>query len=162
MARVANKVGTDVAPPARKARWVVDDYLSYLLARASHAVAAGFHREVRAAGLTVLEWRVLSTLANGDAFSVGELASIALAQQSTVTKLLMRMEREGRVARRRGRPASVDGADHRGRSWRARHAADAVEAPRALGRRAARGRGPGVVEGRVAQVDRERLGAMPR
>ncbi len=83
-------------------RWEVDNYLSYLLARASHMVASEFHREVRAAGLTVLEWRVLATLSDGRPRMVGELASIALAQQSTVTKLLGRMEAEGRVARSDG------------------------------------------------------------
>ena len=82
-----------------KAGWDVDDYLSYLLARASHAVASEFHREVRAAGLTVLEWRVLATLSDARARSVGELAAIALAQQSTVTKLLDRMEADGRIER---------------------------------------------------------------
>lgn len=95
-------------PPARSTpvqssrpaeRWVVDEYLSYLLARASHVVSSEFHLEVRAAGLTVLEWRVLATLADGSAYNVGQLASIALAQQSTVTKLLGRLEAEGRVAR---------------------------------------------------------------
>ena len=80
-------------------RWAVDGYLSYLLARASHVVSTAFHLEVRAAGLTVLEWRVLATLADGDPRNVGQLASIALAQQSTVTKLLGRLEAEGRVAR---------------------------------------------------------------
>ncbi len=91
------------APSARSApsaeRWVVDEYLSYLLARASHVVSSAFHLEVRAAGLTVLEWRVLATLADGEACNVGQLASIALAQQSTVTKLLGRLEAEGRVVR---------------------------------------------------------------
>ncbi len=86
----------------RATRWEVDDYLSYLLARASHVVASDFHREVRAAGLTVLEWRVLATLSDGRARNVGELASIALAQQSTVTKLLDRMEADGRIARSDG------------------------------------------------------------
>lgn len=79
--------------------WDVDDYLSYLLARASHVVASEFHREVRAAGLTVLEWRVLATLSDGHARTVGELAAIVLGQQSTVTKLLDRMAAEGRIAR---------------------------------------------------------------
>ena len=87
---------------ARPEPWAVDDYLSYLLARASHVVASEFHREVRAAGLTILEWRVLAVLADGQARNVGELASLALAQQSTVTKLLQRMEAEGRVARAEG------------------------------------------------------------
>jgi DNA-binding MarR family transcriptional regulator len=79
--------------------WNVENYLSYLLARASHLVASEFHEEVRAAGLTVLEWRVLATLSAGDQLSVGALANIVLAQQPTVTKLLDRMVRDGTVER---------------------------------------------------------------
>jgi DNA-binding MarR family transcriptional regulator len=89
-------------PPRGPSTWALDDYLSYLLARASHAVAGEFHREVAAAGLTVLEWRVLATLADGRACSVGQVASIVLAQQSTVAKLLKRMEADGRVVRSAG------------------------------------------------------------
>jgi DNA-binding MarR family transcriptional regulator len=81
------------------ANWSVDDYLSYLLARASHLVASEFHQEVRAAGLTVLEWRVLATLASGTQHSVGSLADRVLAQQPTVTKLLDRMARAGTIER---------------------------------------------------------------
>lgn len=88
--------------PIATSRWEVDDHVSYLLARASHAVAWQFHREIRAAGLTVLEWRVLATLADGRARTVGELASIGLAQQSTVTKLVGRLATEGRVDRSDG------------------------------------------------------------
>jgi MarR family transcriptional regulator, organic hydroperoxide resistance regulator len=87
---------------ARRPRWAVDDYLSYLLSQASHIVESKFHEEVRSAGLTVLEWRVLATLSDGRARSVGEIAHIALAQQSTVTKLLGRLEAEGRVERSAG------------------------------------------------------------
>ena len=103
-ARRPRRDAEPVAPArvARAKRWDVDDYLSYLLARAGHVVASGFHLEVRAAGLTVLEWRVLATLADGLAHSVGELASIALAEQSTVAKLVKRMEADGRVVRSTG------------------------------------------------------------
>ncbi|MEZ5646899.1 MAG: MarR family winged helix-turn-helix transcriptional regulator [Burkholderiaceae bacterium] len=80
----------------------VDDYLAYLLARASHRVSAGFHAEVAAAGLSVLEWRVLACLAGGQSRSVGELCDIVLAQQPTLTKLLGRMEQQGLVRRRTG------------------------------------------------------------
>ena len=54
------------ARSARPKGAFVDDYLSYLLARASHVVYKEFNREVRAAGLTSLEWRVLATLSDGD------------------------------------------------------------------------------------------------
>jgi DNA-binding MarR family transcriptional regulator len=76
-----------------------DDYLSYLLARASHVVASAFHEELRARGLSVLEWRVLAALSGGHALCVGSLADLVLAQQPTVTKLLDRMARSGTIER---------------------------------------------------------------
>lgn len=102
MTAPARKAARKGPTKARAPRWNVDDYLSYLLARASHVVASEFHLEVRATGLTVLEWRVLATLSDGRAHNVGSIASTALAEQSTVTKLLGRMEAEGRVARSDG------------------------------------------------------------
>lgn len=81
----------------------VDDYLAYLLAGASHEISSQFHRHVRAAGLAVLEWRVLASLAEGDGRPVGEIAALVLAKQPTLTKLIDRMAASGLV--RRGRSA---------------------------------------------------------
>lgn len=78
----------------------VRDYLSYLLAQASYAVYKEFDAQVRAAGLSSTEWRVLATLSDGDGLTVGELAREVLAQQPTLTKLVDRMERAGLVERR--------------------------------------------------------------
>ena len=75
----------------------VDDYLSYLLGRASHAVYKEFHAEVKAAGLSSLEWRVLATLANGHRYTIGDLANDVLAKQPTLTKLIQRMAQNGWV-----------------------------------------------------------------
>jgi DNA-binding MarR family transcriptional regulator len=87
----------------------VDDYLSYLLARASYAVYKEFDAEVKAAGLSSLEWRVLATLASadgraqggnpGDGLTIGTLAREVLAQQPTLTKLIQRMSKSGLVER---------------------------------------------------------------
>ncbi len=78
----------------------VDDYLPYLLARASHLVSGGFHAELRRRGVSVGVWRVLATLAEGEAVTVGELAERVLMKQPTLTKLVARMEADGLVARR--------------------------------------------------------------
>ncbi len=75
----------------------VDDYLSYLLGRASHAVYKAFDARVKAAGLSSLEWRVLATLADGDGLTIGDLAQEVLALQPTLTKLIQRMEQDGLV-----------------------------------------------------------------
>lgn len=84
------------ASPTRPPRFI-DDYLSYLLARASHAVYKEFERQVNAAGLASLEWRVLATLSDGDGLTVGELAREVLAKQPTLTKLIQRMAEAGWV-----------------------------------------------------------------
>lgn len=77
----------------------VDDYLAYLLARASTLVSDEFHREVSAAGLGVSEWRVLATLSDGRARTINQLADIVLAKQPTVTKVIDRLEAAGDVVR---------------------------------------------------------------
>jgi DNA-binding MarR family transcriptional regulator len=87
-----------VRKPRRKP--FVDDYLSYLLARASLVVSSQFHRRVEENGLTVPVWRVLATLSGDDGLSVSRLAEIVLEKQPTVTKIIDRMEAEGFVKRR--------------------------------------------------------------
>ncbi|AKC71651.1 MarR family winged helix-turn-helix transcriptional regulator [Pandoraea oxalativorans] len=87
------------ATPASSDTPFVDDYLLYLLARASALVSDEFHREVAAAGLGVLEWRVLATLSDGQARIINQLADIVLAKQPTVTKVVDRLEASGDVVR---------------------------------------------------------------
>jgi MarR family transcriptional regulator, organic hydroperoxide resistance regulator len=82
----------------------VDDYLLYLLARASSEVSAQFHADLKQHGLQVSEWRVLATLSDGDGMTLGELAARALQHQPTMTKTIDRMVRSGLVIRRKGDP----------------------------------------------------------
>lgn len=77
----------------------VDDYLAALLAQASLMISSAFHEVVTRHGLSVAEWRVLATLAGGRTISIGQLAQIAVSKQSTVTRMLDRMEKKGHVAR---------------------------------------------------------------
>lgn len=84
-------------PAAAPQTRFIDDYLSYLLARASHAVHKEFERTVKAAGLSSLEWRVLASLSNGPGMPVGDLARVVLAKQPTLTKLIQRMAEAGWV-----------------------------------------------------------------
>jgi len=85
----------------------IDDYLAYLLARASHLISTEFHVVVRRARLPVQQWRVLATLADGQALSIGEVADIVLIPQSTLTRVAERMVRAGLLLR------VVDEADRR-------------------------------------------------
>jgi DNA-binding MarR family transcriptional regulator len=85
-------VRTD-APPR-----FVDDYLGHLLGQANHALYKKFDAQVRAAGLSSIEWRVLATLHDGAPLTVSQLAHEVLAKQPTVTKLVQRMADQGWVA----------------------------------------------------------------
>lgn len=79
----------------------VENYLAFLLAQASHRISAEFHRQVAAIGLTVTEWRVLSSLSDGEGETVGRLAFLTMTKQPTLSKLLQRLERDGLVQRKR-------------------------------------------------------------
>jgi hypothetical protein len=110
----------------------VDDYLAYLLAAASHAVSSQFHQQVREAGLGVLEWRVLASLAEGDGRPMSEVARLVLAKQPTLTKLIDRMAAAAGASRPvQDRPPAMPSVYHHGRA----PAGHAV----ARGREAARG-----------------------
>ena len=85
----------------------IDDYLAYLLARASHLISAEFHVVVRRARLPVLQWRVMAALAGGQGLSIGEVAAIVLTPQSTLTRVAERMVRAGLLLR------AADSADRR-------------------------------------------------
>jgi len=57
-----------------------------------------FEGQVRAAGLSSIEWRVLATMHDGGRLTVSQLAHEVLSKQPTVTKLLQRMSEQGWVA----------------------------------------------------------------
>lgn len=78
----------------------LDDYLLYLLARASSVASGQFHAELARQGIPVLTWRVLAALHDGPA-TVGTLAEATLTKQTTLSKALDRMERDGLVRRQR-------------------------------------------------------------
>ncbi len=75
----------------------VDNYLGYLLGQANHALYKDFDAQVRARGLSSIEWRVLATLHDGEPLHVSQLAHEVLSKQPTVTKLVQRMADQGWV-----------------------------------------------------------------
>ena len=72
----------------------VDGYLGYLLGQANHALYKAFDGQVRAAGLTSIEWRVLATLHDGEPLTISQLAQDVLSKQPTMTKLVQRMAQQ--------------------------------------------------------------------
>lgn len=86
------------AAPAASKRFV-DDYLPALLAQASQLISSEFHEVARQQGFSVSEWRVMASLAGGEAVSIGRLAQVTVTKQPTVTRLLDRMEARGQIER---------------------------------------------------------------
>lgn len=87
------------AAHAPRARFT-DDYLLYLLARASHQASGQFHSRLRALGVPAQHWSVLAALGDGEAVTISTLARIVLLKQPTLTKVIDRMEKLGLVERR--------------------------------------------------------------
>lgn len=75
----------------------VQGYLGYLLGQANHALYKDFDAQVRQAGLSGIEWRVLATLFDGTPLPVTALTAQVLSKQPTVTKLVQRMAHAGSV-----------------------------------------------------------------
>jgi len=69
----------------------IDDYLLYLLARASHQASRQFHLQLKSLKIPIPHWRVLATLSDGDAMTISTLARIVLFKQPTLTKVIDRM-----------------------------------------------------------------------
>lgn len=84
---------------ARAEALALDNYLPYLMARASFLVSQQFHKQIEQAGVSVPFWRVLLALSDKDGLSVGELAKIVLYKQPTLTKIIDRMLELELVAR---------------------------------------------------------------
>lgn len=78
----------------------VDGYLAFLLAKASHLVSGGFHRQLKELGVSIATWRILAVLRDG-ARPVGDLADRVLLNQPTLSKTLDRLERDGLIKRSR-------------------------------------------------------------
>ena len=98
-AKAASRKSGTAATQAAPDRRFVEDYLAALLAQASHLISSEFHKVARQHGFSVSEWRVLASLAGGEAISIGRLAQVAVTKQPTVTRMLDRMSQKGHVER---------------------------------------------------------------
>ena len=87
----------------------VDNYLPALLGQAWMLASYEFHTVVEASGLSVLEWRVLSTLAGNGSMGITELSQKTVSKQPTITRVLQRLEQQGHVIRHNNH----DGSDRR-------------------------------------------------
>lgn len=83
----------------------LDNFLPYLLNRVVNRLNQSLASDLKAIGLTAPQYRVLAVLKARDGRNVNELAVYTVTEQSTLTKILGRMEDTGLIERR---PDRVD------------------------------------------------------
>jgi DNA-binding MarR family transcriptional regulator len=84
----------------------LDDFLPYLLNRLTNRLNQDLVEALRKLEVTVPMWRVLAVLVARDGRGIGELAVYTVTDQSTLSRVIDRMERDALVERR---PSPADG-----------------------------------------------------
>ncbi len=80
---------------------VLQDFFPYILNRAGVRMANAFAKDIEPYGVTLPMWRVMTELWHRGDFRLGELASRTNIDVSTLSRLLVTMQRKGLIARRR-------------------------------------------------------------
>jgi DNA-binding MarR family transcriptional regulator len=75
------------------------DHLAYIIASVNKQLEDELQDRLRPAGIAVEQLRILEALHGGDGRSMGELATLALIEPTTLTKVIDRMVSEGLVFR---------------------------------------------------------------
>ncbi|MDN2567292.1 MarR family transcriptional regulator [Aquibium sp. A9E412] len=83
---------------------LLDNILPYLINRLAFRMSRRLNRDLRAYGLGISDWRVLAVLDSARAVTINDLADYAMIEQSTLSRLVMRMEQQALVRRERGGP----------------------------------------------------------
>jgi len=81
----------------------LDDFLPYLVNRISNRLNIDLSEDLRTIGLSLPHWRVLAVLNVGDGRNIGELSVYTVIEQSTLSRIIDRMEQAGLVRRQPGR-----------------------------------------------------------
>lgn len=84
---------------AQRKPYSLETSLPYLMNRVVGHLNRGLERDLRALGLTFQHWRVLAALAEEDDRPIAGLAHYAVVPHSTLSRLVVRMEADGLVAR---------------------------------------------------------------
>jgi len=79
----------------------LQDFLPYLLNRAGLRVGLMFSRDIEPLGVTLPMWRVLIELWNSGDCRLGELSERTSIDMSTLSRLLVTMQRRSLIVRRR-------------------------------------------------------------
>ena len=111
-----NTMTLPVAEP--QAARFVDDYLLYLMARASHLISSEFHEQLRRRGVSVPVWRVLACLVGSGGETVTGLGSrgdrtVGLEDRAAAGSIRVQRRRLPTPRRRAG----AEGLTRVPRSW---------------------------------------------
>lgn len=82
----------------------LDDFLPYLLNRIANRLNTDLMDELKQLGLSQQHWRILAVLATQNSRTISELVVYSVTPQSTLSRMVDRMERDGLVSK-----SSVDG-----------------------------------------------------
>jgi len=88
-----------VPDEVRGAGFELEDFLPYQLNRLVGLLNAGYQRKLHRRKMTLNHWRVLAALQAREPLMAGELARLAVVDQTTLSRLLVRMEENGLVRR---------------------------------------------------------------
>ena len=80
----------------------LDDFLPYLMNRITNRLNLNLLEDLRPLKINVPRWRVLAVLHARDGRNIGELAAYTVMDQSTLSRVIDQMERDGLVERRPG------------------------------------------------------------
>jgi DNA-binding MarR family transcriptional regulator len=86
---------------AMKKHLALADFLPYLLNRAGVKIGLSFARDIAAMNVTLPMWRVMAVLWEKDDQRLGELADLTSIDISTLSRLLVTLQRRQFVVRRR-------------------------------------------------------------
>lgn len=101
-AGVAGQAGPGEIAPGVK----LDDFLPYLLNRISSRLNRNLSGDLKTIDRSIQAYRVLATLTARDGRSINELSVYSMTEQSTLSKIIERLEKASLVARK---PSPEDG-----------------------------------------------------
>jgi DNA-binding MarR family transcriptional regulator len=77
----------------------IKDHLAYIIARVNKQLEDELQERLREVGLPIDQVRILEVLSDGDGLPMGELATQALVEPTTLTKMIDRMVADSLVLR---------------------------------------------------------------
>lgn len=106
----AGRDGVAALPMARDGRLDLENYAFYLISHADLRYGQAMQAALTEHALSRPKWRTLAGLGDRNGQNIGELAALTLLKRSTLSRVVMRLEREGLV-RRKPRPSDRRNAE---------------------------------------------------